>query len=106
MNIRSGKNDSIWLAIANVKQREGADLLDGAAGAHVAVFGFGSDDDEFVKAATKLLVALEFNVIELDEVERITIGEFEERVAEDVFAIAMSLNETTPVGYGAFYLYP
>ena len=106
MSIRRAKNELIWLAIANVRPQLHSDVLDGATGAHVRVFGLGADDDAFVSAARRLLNALEFDVIEIDEIEQMTLDEFRQRVTDEVFDIANTLNPATPVGYGTFYVYP
>ena len=106
MNIRKVKNDRWWLAIANVRPRPDSDVLDGAPGAHVRVFGLARDEAEFRSGVERLLNALEFDVIEVDEVERLGLSDFRERVTDDVFDTAKTLNSDTPVGYGTFYTYP
>lgn len=105
MNTQKRKSEALWLAIAHVRPQVAGELLDGAAGAHVAVFGHIVSRDDFVLAANRLLAALKFNVIEIDEIERISLGEFRHRVPDEMYDVAKSLNEITPVGYGTFFTY-
>lgn len=106
MNTQKAKSDRIWLGIANVQPKPQSDFAFGGAGAHVAVFGYAGDSDEFLQAATRLLDALDFNVVEIDEIERLTISEFKDRVAAETLEIVECLTPETPVGYGTFYTYP
>ena len=106
MNIQRAKNNYLWWAIAHVQPQIPGDLLDGAAGAHVPVFGHGKDDGDFIRAATRLMIALEFDVVEIDEVEQLSVREFRKRASEDMCQVAKELNDVAPVGYGTFYTYP
>jgi len=106
MNIQRRKSDWLWLAIAHVRPKTSGILPDGAGGAHVPVFGLGHDNNDFVSSAIRLMAALEFDVVEIDEIKHIPFSQFKTRATNEMCRVAKSLNTLTPVGYGTFHTYP
>lgn len=105
MSIQKTNDDLIWLAIAHVR----AEVLDifpaGSIGAHVAVFGRAPDEYKFVESVRRLLVALQLDVIGIEDIERVSVHDFRGRVSDEMYNVAESLSDAAPVGYGTFYTY-
>lgn len=72
----------------------------------MAVFGFCEDEDAFMVGIRRLMSALEFDLLEVKEVELTSFDEFKLGAGPEISEIARTLTEETPVGYGTFYTYP
>lgn len=105
MSIQKTSNDVVWLAIAHVKSAAPDIFPVGSVGAHVAVFGHANNERGFVESARRLLVALQLDIISIDDIEMLSMADFRNRSSNEMYQVAELLNDATPVGYGAFYTY-
>ena len=95
----------IWIGTAHVTPRPGNDLLEGAAGAFVPIVALAEDMTEFVSMITTLLDSYEFEVVEVEDIQR-----FEERlstssVEDDIRELADGLTPSEPIGMDTFQAY-
>lgn len=94
-----------WTGVAEVIPRSGNELLEGADGAYVSIVGLMSSKPEFMENAKIAFDAMDFDVLEVADVEFISSPEqwidadqiMRERVA--------TLSPKNPIECGSFHCY-
>jgi hypothetical protein len=91
-----------WAGIAEVVPRRGNDLLGAATGAHVAAVGLARSESEFRSALIRAMSALDFEVVEVDDVRQICLMtdlvDFDDSLRNRVNA----LHADNPIELGSF----
>ncbi|MEL7306225.1 MAG: hypothetical protein AAGJ56_10390 [Myxococcota bacterium] len=101
-----GHNDSVWIALVEVRPRAGKEqLLDGALGAYVSVVALAENAHDYQTRARSLLSGMGFDVTEIENVEPLADRVAHTRPEQAVLDLASQLTPNNPVAVGAFDAY-
>jgi hypothetical protein len=95
----------VWIGLAHVRPRQGNDLLEGELGAFVPSVGLAENEQEFASAVAWLLNKLEFDVVEVEDIETLTKRESSFSVDSQLLELASKLTPEYPVQIGKFHCY-
>jgi len=94
-----------WVGVAEVIPRAGNELLEGADGAYVSVVGLARTKTEFTANAKFALGAMDFDVLDVDEVEFISSPEHWVNADPIMRERAATLSAKNPFECGSFHCY-
>ena len=94
-----------WIGLARVEPRSNNDALGKATGAFVASIALAENVEDFAQKTTEALNNLEFDVVEIEDVELFEKRAQRHAIAPDVLKLAEGVNEEKPVALAAFHSY-
>jgi hypothetical protein len=95
--------DNCWIGIAEVRPVAGNDLLEGGTGAFVRVIGIAEDPGEFYGLVRNTMAELSFELLDLDDVGRLSETLARASTAERLRIALADLSPANPVVYGTFH---
>jgi hypothetical protein len=101
----STNEKGFWSGVAEVVPHAGSDMLGGADGAYVGVVGLADSQDVFLERVRSALSAMEFDVMDLADVEFIESPEHWTESDEVMRDRAASLNRQNMVECGTFHCF-
>ena len=95
----------LWSGVAEVIPTQGNDLLGGANGAYVGVVGIAKSEKEFILNASAAFLAMDFDMLELTEIELIPSLERWTNADESMRERCAALSLENPIAFGAFHCF-
>ncbi|MCC8361805.1 hypothetical protein LK996_01740 [Lysobacter sp. A6] len=91
-----------WIGVAEVVPHPGNDLLEGASGAYVSVFGLADAEAQFNEKVKFAFKAMAFDLLELSDVSFMSSVEMWVGVDKTLRERAATLSAENPVEFGSF----
>jgi hypothetical protein len=100
--IMNAISERIWSATAEVVPHVGNEALGNATGAYVAVVGLGSGESQFRERVIRAMNALDFDVVDFDDVEQLESTAHLTRLGDLMADRARASTEVNPIEVGTF----
>ncbi|HJR72555.1 MAG TPA: hypothetical protein VJ806_02810 [Luteimonas sp.] len=94
-----------WSGVAEVIPRTGNHLLEGADGAYVGVVGIAASEAEFLDNSRIAFNAMNFDLLELEDVEFIDSVEKWMEADEVMRERVSALSDRNPIEFGSFHTF-
>ena len=97
--------NNIWIGLAHVRPWTTNRVLGDSSGAFVPVVGLAKNADELATLAATLLYHLQFDTVEVDDIELLATRQKKHNVEPDLLSMAKVLRDNDKVKLGAFQVY-
>lgn len=95
---------TVWIGLLNVKPRKGNDLTDGSH-SFVTVVALGKDANDYTEIAIRLLNAMDFDVLEVEDVEPWSVRIQKGSPDQEIRDLVAGLTNENWAAYSTFYSY-
>jgi len=97
--------NTVWIGLAHVRPWATNRALGDSSGAFVPVVGLATDADDLATLAATLLYHHQFDTVEVDDIELLSIRQKKHNVEHDLLSMAKELRDDDKVRLGAFQVY-
>lgn len=95
----------VWIGLAHVKPKPGNAVLEGAVGAFVPSLALAVDESDYASKVAALLESYDFDVLGLEDVERLDERRRRFAVGKEILALVQGLCPENPVAVSYFDAY-